>query len=241
MATISLDHSRTGGVLQSLWQNIRRLTGGHYATGLLLVAAMMTVVFLLIGTGLENQRGNIARVKLAENVVRLTEAARAEILALSQTNDPTLNRRARSRLLEILTKIGDSQSILVSGDRILPTQELWYITAPGELSSDLRQIYHGDTALDHRVGEFITLARTIASRSQVRFDNPVIGRTLDMINDLIPDLERAARFVEKESAAEFDQATTTFSTLYILMLLGLLGIAQMVVKPLIVKLEQTIG
>ncbi len=241
MATISLDHSRPGDVLQRLWQNIRRLTGGHYATGILLTAAMMTVVFLLIGTGLENQRGNIARVKLAENVVRLAEAARAEILALSQTSDPDINRRARSRLLEILTKIGDSQSVLASGERILPTQDLWYVTAPGELSDELRRIYHGDTALDSRIGEFITLARSIASRSRVRFDNPVVDRTLAMIDNLIPDLERAARLVEKESAAQFDQAVTTFSTLYILMLLGLLGIAQIVVKPLIVKLEQTIG
>ncbi len=227
--------------LQRLWQNYRHLLGGHYASGLYLVAVMMTIVFLLIGTGLENQRGNIARVKLAENIVRLTEATRAEILTLSQTEDPDINRRARSQLLETLTKISDAHSIMVSGDRILPTQDLWYITAPGDLSDELEQLYFGEAALDRHLQQFINRARGVASRSHVRFNDPEVTQALNEITSLIPDLEIAARFVEKESAAEFDQAVTTFSTLYIMMLLGILAVAQMVLKPLVNRLENTIG
>jgi len=68
-----------------------------------------------------------------------------------------------------------------------------------------------------------------------------VSQVLNLIDRILPELERAATFVEKESAAEFDQAVTTFSTLYVVMLLGLLAVAQMVLKPLVNRLENTIG
>jgi len=241
MAYITLEPPLKTTILQRLWQHFRQLLGRHYASGLYLVAAMLTAVFLLIGTGLENQRGNIARVKLAENIVRLTEAARAEILTLAQAQDPDTRRKARSRLLEVLTKIGDAHSVMVSGDKILPTQDLWYITAPGDLSDELEALYFGESQLDRRVNSFLTTARSLASRSNVSFSDPLFDKTLGAFDTLIDDLERAATFVEKESAGEFDQAVTTFSTLYVMMMFGLLAVAQMVLKPLVGRLENTIG
>lgn len=223
-----------------LWERYRQLIFSHYASGLYLAAIMWSAVFLLIGTGLENQRGNIGRVKLAEDVVRQTESVRAQILTAVYSDDPDTRRNLRSRLLDTLIRLDDGHSILVSGKRILPVKDLWYVTAPGKLSPELRQLYFGKTALNQRLQKFIADGRSLLRLDHFTPDEPLLKSVLAESEKLIPDLERAATIIQEESAYTLDRSVSSFSTLYVVAILGLLAIGQMVVKPLVGRLKESI-
>ncbi|WP_022949095.1 SpoIIE family protein phosphatase [Methylohalobius crimeensis] len=223
-----------------LWERYRQLIFSHYASGLYLAAIMWTVVFLLIGTGLENQRGNIGRVKLAEDVVRQAESIRAQILTAVYSDDPDTRRDLRSHLLDTLTQLDDGHSVLVSGKRVLPVKDLWYVTAPGKLSPELRQLYFGKTALNKRMQEFIADGRSLVRRSHFTPDEPLLKSVLAESEKLIPDLERAANMIQAEGAYTLDRSISSFSTLYVVAILGLLAVGQMVVKPLVGRLKESI-
>ncbi len=243
MAAEPLPHLRTHSspsLFGHLWRYGRSLLGAHYASGLILVGVMLTAVFLVTGNSLDGQRGNIGRVKLADDIAYLSESIRADILTLAQSDDPDTLRRTRSRMLDTANRLQDAHEVMISGDRVLPKKDLFFVTAPGRLSPELRTLYYGPSQLDRRFRQFITAVKTLPD-GRLNLEDPKVRTVLERIEALRPDLERAAWLVENESSAVFDNAVTTFSILYILMMAGLVAVAQMVLKPLVTRLEETIA
>jgi PAS domain S-box-containing protein len=223
--------------LKAFWQRHRHLLFSHYASSLYLAGIMVTAVFLLVGTGLDNQRGNLGRIKLAAEVIGLTEGVKAEVLNLANAPD-TANR---SRLLDTLIRLGDAHGVLISGQRVLPTKDIWYVTAPGSLSDDLKQLYFGPADLNRKVQDFIGQARKLASSSHLSLKDPEVQSVLRQADALLPELRRALELVEQQTSNAFEQSLSTFNLLYVVMVAGLLAIGQLVLKPLVLRLEETIG
>ena len=243
MAAEPLPHLKTHSspsLFNRLWEYGQSLLGTHYASGLVLVGVMVTAVFLVIGSDLDSQRGNIGRVKLADDIAYLTESIRSQILLLTQGDDPETLRKARSRLLETANRLQETHDVIVSGDRVLPRKDLFFVTAPGDLSSELKNLYYGPSNLDQRFRKFIIAVKTLPS-GRLRLDDPKVRKVLTSIDAMRADLERAAWLVENESSAVFDNAVTTFSILYLLMMAGLIVVGRMVLKPLVTRLQDTIG
>lgn len=223
--------------LKRFWQRHSHFVFSHYASSLYLAGIMVTAVFLLVGTGLDNQRGNLGRIKLAAEVIGLAEGVKAEVLNL--TNAP--NTANRSRLLDLLIRLGDAHSVLVSGQRVLPTKDIWYVTAPGSLSDELRQLYFGPGDLDRKMQSLIGQARKLATRPRVALDDPDVQSLLGQADALLPELRRALELIEQQTSNAFEQSLSTFNLLYVVMVAGLLAIGQLVLKPLVLRLQETIG
>ncbi|MGZ8191005.1 MAG: SpoIIE family protein phosphatase [Methylococcaceae bacterium] len=223
----------------------RRIIGqmlDQYATVLLVLGAVSTIIYMVLITDIRSQEGNARLVKMSTEQAQLIEDINFLLTQKTYITEKNELSKIDAKIISNMTQLDQSHTSLSQGDRFIKEGER-LVHVPGNLSQDLRIIYFDNVKpLDSLMRSYLSAVRTIyrIPADQLKLDSDELNNLFFTLTPrLLGEISKVSSIYQRQSEFMLGNTTNKQHYSFVISLATLVLVGLLLLQPLIVKLKES--
>ncbi|PKM13167.1 MAG: diguanylate cyclase [Gammaproteobacteria bacterium HGW-Gammaproteobacteria-3] len=228
--------------MQEYFRRLINYLLSQYVTVLVVLALVNCGTYFVLTTDLLRQEGNIALVKLSTELSHLVSEINFLTLQLHYVSDHSKTNAIRSQIIKDQTLLKDNFATLQNGDRFIRRGSR-LVREKDNLSRDIQLIYfEKPIELSRYIDSYIMVSKSLLNvdPQQKELNRPTLTKLHDELSPrILAGLSEATRVYQKQSEQMLSGTLNLQNVILFLALATLALVGAILLRPLIVKLQET--
>jgi PAS domain S-box-containing protein len=223
----------------------RRIIGrmlDQYATVLLILGAVSTIIYMVLITDIRGQEGNARLVKMSTEQAQLIEDTNLLLTQKTYIADKNELSKIDAKIISNMTQLDQAHASLSQGDRFIKEGDR-LVHVAGTLSPDLKLIYFDNVRpLDMLMKNYLAAVRTLyrVPATELKLESEEMNALLFTLTPrLLAESNKVSSIYQRQSEFMLGNTTNKQHYSYLISLATLMLVGLLLLQPLVVKLKES--